>query len=121
VLPEILAHQPAEAVLMIGGNDLQFGYPTNQWQSQYSNLVATLQANGVRVKHCLPTPRNVVDLTPLRDWIVATYPSADIINTWTPLLQGTNQLNILYNTGDGVHPNDAGHLILGTIIRTNLP
>ena len=26
-----------------------------------------------------------------------------------------------YDSGDGVHPNDAGHLLIGQIIRTNLP
>ena len=106
---------------MIGGNDLLFGYPASQWQAQYSNLVAQLQIRGARVKHCLPTPRNNVDLRPLRSWILSTYPSADVIDTWTPFLQGSYSLQPAYDGGDGVHPNDAGHLLLGQIIRTNLP
>ena len=121
VLPEILAQQPRTAILMLGGNDMQFGYPTNQWQSAYSNLVVQLQANGVRVKHCLNPPRNIVNLIPLRDWITANYPASDIIDTWTPLLSGTNSLNPVYDSGDGIHPNDAGHLLIGNIISTNLP
>jgi hypothetical protein len=121
VLPEILAHRPQTAILMIGGNDIQFGYPTNQWQSQYSSLVAQLQTNGVHVKHCLNPPRTFVNLLPLKDWITANYPASDLIDTWTPLLTGTNTLNPAYDSGDGVHPNDAGHLLIGTIISTNLP
>ena len=121
VLQEILAQQPSTAILSIGGNDLQFGYPASQWQSQYSNLVAQLQLGGVQVKHGLPPPRNVVDLTPLRDWISATYPARDVIDIWTPLLQGPHSLNPAYDIGDGVHLNDAGHLLMGQIISTNLP
>jgi len=124
LLPEILAHQPGTAVLMIGGNDVQFGYPTSQWQTQYSNLVAQLQTNGVKVKHCLATPRNGVDLRPLNNWITATYPAGDVIDTWTPLVTNDYSLNPAYEGAGpdgGSHPNDAGHLLIGQIIRTNLP
>jgi lysophospholipase L1-like esterase len=121
VLPEILAHRPGTAILMIGGNDVQFGYPNSQWQTQYSNLVTQLQASGAHVKHCLPTPRSNVDLRPLKDWILANYPTNDIIDTWTPLLNSPYGLQSIYDGGDGVHPNTAGHLLMGSIIRTNLP
>jgi lysophospholipase L1-like esterase len=120
-LPEILAHNPKTAILTIGGNDLQFGYPATQWQSAYSNLVVQLQAAGVKVKHCLTPPRNTVNLVPLQTWVLASYPPADIIDTWTPLLTGVSSLNPAYDSGDGLHPNDAGHFLIGTIISTNLP
>ena len=121
ILPEILAHRPTTAILMIGGNDLAFGYPASQWQTQYSNLVMQLQMNGVTVKHTFQTPRNGVDLRPLRDWITARYPAGDIIDTWSPFVTNAFSLKPIYDSGDGVHPNDAGHLLLGQIIRTNLP
>jgi hypothetical protein len=121
ILPEILAHRPTTAILMIGGNDLAFGYPATQWQTQYSNLVFQLQMNGVTVKHTFQTPRNSVDLRPLKDWITAHYPPGDIIDTWTPFVTNAFSLKPVYDSGDGVHPNDVGHLLLGQIIRTNLP
>jgi lysophospholipase L1-like esterase len=120
VLPETLAHQPGTAILLIGGNDVHFGVPANQWQQQYSNLVAQLQSNGIKVKHC-PVPRSSADLRPLRNWIMTSYPAGDIIDAWAPLVSGTYQLNPAYDSGDGVHPNDAGHLLIGQIIRANLP
>jgi lysophospholipase L1-like esterase len=119
-LPEILAHQPETAILMIGGNDLLYGYPATQWQGQYSLLVSQLQAQGVKVKYCLPSPRTALDLRPLVNWISSTFPAADVIDTWTPFLQGSFGLNPAYDSGDGVHPNDAGHLLIGQIIATNL-
>jgi lysophospholipase L1-like esterase len=119
-LPEILAQQPGTAVLLIGGNDVYFGVPAAQWQQNYSNLVAQLWARGVKVKHCA-VPRNTADLSGLRNWIANSYPAYDIIDTWTPLGGGSSRLNSAYDSGDGVHPNDAGHLLIGQIIRTNLP
>src|SRR5262249_9204379 len=113
-LPEVLVQQPDTAILMIGGNDVQFGVSASQWQAQYSNFVAQLQANGVHVKHCV-LPRNNADLRPLRDWIASSYSTNDVIDTWTPFLSGTSQLKSIYDSGDGLHPNDAGHLLLGQI------
>jgi lysophospholipase L1-like esterase len=66
-------------------------------------------------------PRNTADLSGLRNWIASSYPANDIIDTWTPLGGGSSRLNSAYDSGDGVHPNDAGHLLIGQIIRTNLP
>ena len=120
-LPEILAHQPTTVLLMIGGNDLQFGYPPDRWQSAYTNLVTQLRSNSIIVKHCLPTPRTNVDLTPLKDFILTNYPAGDVIDTWTPLLKGASSLNGNYDSGDGVHPNDAGHAVISQAIRANLP
>ncbi len=129
LLPEILAHQPGTAILMIGGNDVQFGYPSRRWQTNYSRLVTQLQTNGVKVKHCLTPPRNDlsgngIDLRPINDWITATYPPADVIDTWTPFVTNDYSLNPIYvgpGVDGGAHPNDAAHLLLGQIIRTNLP
>jgi lysophospholipase L1-like esterase len=120
-LPEILAHQPTTVLLMIGGNDVQMGSPPDQWQAQYSNLVAQLRVNGAIVKHCLPTPRTNVDLTLLKDWILTNYPTGDVIDTWTPLLSSVSLLNTNYDSGDGIHPNDAGHAVISKAIRANLP
>jgi hypothetical protein len=120
ILPEILAYQPGTAILLVGDNDLRFGYPTFQWQNQYSNLVAQMQANGVKVKHCLPTPQNQ-DVSPLRNWLQTTY-SNDVIDTWTPLVKpGGTTLQTNYDSGDSLHPNDAGHVLIGQIIISNLP
>lgn len=120
-MPEILAHKPGTAILMIGGNDVFLNVPEAQWKTQYSNIVSQLESNGVLVKHCLPTPRNNVDLRVLKDWISTNYAGPNLIDLWTPLLNGTSGLKSAYNTGDDVHPNDAGHTLMGSIIRTNLP
>jgi hypothetical protein len=122
LLPEILAHQPGTAILTIGANDLTFGYPASQWQGNYANLVAQLQAHGVKVKHCLPTPETTTDQRALKTWISATYPASDVIDDWTPLVANGYQLNPAYDNydHDGVHPNDAGHLLIAQTILANV-
>jgi lysophospholipase L1-like esterase len=120
-LPEILAHQPYTAILEIGGNDILYGYPASQWQTNYANLVGQLQANGVRVKHCLGPPRTPTDVRPLKDWISTNYPPGDLIDLWTPMVTGAFSLQTAYDDGDGVHLNDAGQLLLAQIIVSNLP
>jgi lysophospholipase L1-like esterase len=121
ILPEILAHQPTTVILKMGGNDVQFGHPPGQWQTDYTNLVTQLRSNGIIAKHCLPIPRRNLDLTPLKDFILTNYPAGDVIDTWTPLLMGTFSLSTNYDSGDGVHPNDAGHAVISQAIRANLP
>ena len=69
-----------------------FRYPASQWQGNYSNLVAQLQANGVNVKHCLPTPETTTDQRPLKTWLSANYPASDVIDDWTPLV--TTAINL---------------------------
>jgi lysophospholipase L1-like esterase len=120
ILPELLAHQPETAILTIGGNDLLYSYPASQWQGQYSTLASQLQAHGIKVKYCVPTPRTFTDLRPLVSWIWSTFPAADVIDLWTPFLQGSFGLNPAYDSGDGTHLNDAGHLLMGRIIASNL-
>jgi hypothetical protein len=94
--------------------------PSSQWQANYSNLGSTLQANGIKVKYCLPPPRSGTDMRPLKNWMQANYPVGDIIDTSTPTLSGTYSLNPAYDSGDGTHPNDAGHQVLAQTILSNL-
>ena len=106
--------------MIIGGNDLLFGVPSSQWQANYANLANTLQANGVKVKHCLPPPRSGTDTRPLKNWIQAHYPASDIIDLFTPMVTGTYSLNPAYDSGDGTHPNDAGHQVIAQTILGRL-
>ena len=121
VLPEILAHQPATAILEIGGNDLLYNYPASQWQSNYAYLVSQLQFHGVRVMHSLGPPRTPTDVTPLKNWITSNYPPADLIDFFTPMVSGASSLQAAFDSGDGVHLNDAGETFMGQIVISNLP
>jgi len=116
-LPEILSLRPRYILLMIGGNDLAGGVAIGTAQANYQTIVNTLTAAGIIVYHCLPTPRDATDYTTWNTWISSTYQK--VIDTWTPLKGAGTDLAAAYDSGDGTHPNTAGHtLIANTILAT---
>ncbi len=121
-MPEMLALNANYYVLMIGGNDIQFGVATATWKANYNSIVSQIKAAGKTVIHCTPTPRNSFDMTPLRDHIYSVFPGDLISDTYTALWSGSSYtMNAAYNSGDGVHPNDAGHALMATTILTTAP
>jgi lysophospholipase L1-like esterase len=120
-IQELLVVNATYYVLMIGGNDIAFGVLTSdQWKAYYSAIVSRLKAAGKNVIHCTPTPRNSSDMTPLRSFINVTFTSDIIVDTYTALWSGSGTgLNALYDSGDGVHPNNAGHTLIANTILAN--
>ena len=116
VMPQLLSYQPAKVYLMIGGNDIYHGVATDTWKTNYLNIVSNFTGRGISVYHLLPTPRTANDLTALTNFIISTYPSS-YIDTWTPLVAPDgHSLTNTCDIGDGVHPNDLGHLRVGQAI-----
>jgi len=89
--------------------------------SQYSDIRNTLVAAGIQVIHCLATPRNGTNVTPLNSYILSTFTSDLIIDTYTPLWSGSGtSLNAAYDIGDGVHPNNAGMALIAATVNSAL-
>lgn len=121
-LSELVALTPTFVVLMVGGNDLQFGISSGTWQANYTNVVNTLKASGIQVIHCYATPRNSTNVTSLNSWISSTFTTDVIVDTYTPLWSGSGtSLHATYDSGDGVHPNSAGHNLIATTVITAAP
>lgn len=119
---EIIKLAPNKYLLNIGSNDLRFGSAFTEVQHNYDSLVQLLLATGAKVYHIvLPedyTKALGVNTTPLKDWIAATYP-AYYINAWDSMANG-NLLKGIYDTGDGVHINQAGNdKIYEAIVASN--
>lgn len=109
-------------IAMFGGNDIAHSIPLATMKSNYDSIVNQIKSNGFTVIHCLPTPRNTIDVTPLKDYINLTYSSDIIVDTYTPLWSGGGTtLNAAYNSGDGVHPNNAGHALIASTILAAAP
>lgn len=116
---EVLLLQPKRVYLMFGGNDLLFGVPLSTLQSNYTTFVNTLTSAGILVYHLLSTPRNSTDVSGFNAWLKTTYPNT-YIDTFTPLwnrTEGSTGLNSIYNSGDGLHPNDLGHAQIAAAIQ----
>ncbi len=118
-LGQIIALEPRYVYMMIGGNDILYTYDTSVWRGNYRTIRNTLSAEGIKLVHLLPTPRTVTNELPLKEWIESEYTGVDsIIDTYTPLLGSGTSLAAEYDSGDGVHPNDAGMALIAETIST---
>jgi len=119
---ELVRLAPSKYLLNIGSNDLRFGSTMTELQTNYDSLVQILLATGATVYHIAlpedyPKPLGV-NTTALKDWIATTYP-AYYINVWDSMANG-NMLKGIYDTGDGVHINQAGNdKIYEAIVASN--
>lgn len=121
-LSEIVNMKSEYVSLMIGGNDILYGVSSATWQANYRTIRNTIKRCGIKVIHLLPTPRTATDVSALKNFIISEYSNVDpIVDSWTPLLGAGTSLNPTYNSGDNVHPNAAGHALVGTIIRNQAP
>lgn len=107
--------------MMLGGNDIFYGIGASTYQANYTTIRNNIVAGGQTVVHLLATPRTGTDVTPLNTWIQATFSGDLIIDTYTPLKGAGTDLSATYDSGDGVHPNDAGHALVATTIRNAIP
>lgn len=114
-IQNILDYNPQKVFLMIGGNDILFGVSSGTWQANYTSIVTQLNNAGIQVIHCLATPRDATDVTPLNTWISSTFSSHLVIDTFTPLKGSGTDLAAAYDS-DGVHPNQAGHTLISTTV-----
>lgn len=114
--PEIALNPPSKLLLMMGGNDTQ----DNAFRTNYLSFCTWAASLGIQVIHLLPTPRTSIDETNFKNWIMATVPSTNIIDTFTPLVAGDgHSLNPVYDCGDGTHPNNEGNAVLAGIINNS--
>lgn len=107
--------QPTKVYLMLGTNDVGNNIPTATWQANYQSLVNQIVAAGIEVVKIAPPPNNSSDMSVVKNWIAATYASS-YIDCYTPLLGAGTGLNASYNSGDGVHLNDAGFQKMADVI-----
>ena len=119
---EMVLLKPKYALFMFGGNDILAGVAAGTYQANYRTIRNTLTAAGIKVIHCKATPRTTTDITALNTWITSEYANVDfIVDTYTPLKGAGTSLSATYDSGDGVHPNAAGHALIGTTIRQTVP
>lgn len=123
VMPQLLSYSPSKVYLMIGGNDVLNqgvnGELADTWKTNYLNITSNFTGRGISVYHLLPTPRNGTDLRPLTNFISTSYAAGNVIDTWSPLLSGNYGISATYDSGDGTHPNAAGHLLIGQTITNS--
>lgn len=123
-LPEIKLLHPKYALIMIGGNDVYFSYSPTTWKNNLKTIRDSLVAFGITPIHLYPTARTIVDERPLRNFIdtCSSFSTDKKIDLFSLTLKsGTNYaLADEYNSGDGVHPSNAGHAAIAAYVNSKL-
>ncbi len=122
-MPEILLMNPKYIILSIGKNDVRAGVASATYTANYTSIRNQLAAAGITVIHLLSTPEDVIVLTTLNNHINtmnSTYGDT-VIDVFTPLKDGSNQLAAAYDSGDGIHPNAAGQALMASTIIAATP
>ena len=105
-------------IVNMPSNDANMGYTVAMQLDNFNLLNSTAQANWIPIWICNVQPRNFaigsnsmnIQLQMATE-IPTTYPTNNI-DFWTTIANADGTINSLYNAGDGVHLNDAGHQIL---------
>lgn len=117
-----LAKHPDAVIMSLTGNDAARGYTTKETMANFRRIVATANEQGVEVWVTTPTPRDLDDkgrrrLIQLRDAVKKTFVGHSV-NFWTAAAGPDARPLKRYDSGDGVHPNNAGHRLLYNSLRT---
>ena len=123
-MEEIKLLHPKRVLLMIGGNDVYFGIPAATYRANLIAIRDSLVNNGIECIHMLPTARTIVDERPLKNFLdtCSRFATDKKIDLFTLTLKsGTSySLEDSYNSGDGVHPSNAGHTAIADYINARL-
>ena len=112
-----LSYRPDAIVVNLPSNDANLNVPVADQMANLRAIRAAAAAEGVPVWFTTTQPRNFADdarralLMAVRDSIHAQFgPRA--IDVWTRTATATGTIQPAYNSGDGIHLNDAGHRVI---------
>lgn len=119
-IDDILGTGPELLVVMIGTNDAGHDIPLAAYQDNIEAIREAAAVVGVPLVLCTVPPRSTAPLVPtynlwLRQW--CHHNGIPCVDTYRPLVDpATGLLAAAYDSGDGVHPSDAGHLAIATAV-----
>ncbi|HTN09029.1 SGNH/GDSL hydrolase family protein [Agriterribacter sp.] len=111
-----LALSPDGILLNYPSNDADRDIPIAEQKSNFLRVVDKADSANVPVWITSTQPRNITEegranLILMRDWLQTTFTSK-YIDFWTGIANADGTIVAAYNSGDGVHLNNAGHAIL---------
>ena len=112
-----LTLDPFAIIINMPSNDANNNYPVGDQLANFATVVNQAEAAGVSVYVATTQPRNFTNTTQVqiqrevRDSIFAIY-GDHAVDFWDGLAAENGYILPEYNSGDGIHLNDAGHYIL---------
>lgn len=112
-----LTYNPVAILINMPSNDAANNFPISEQIANYDSLVNILSVQGIPFWMSTTQPRNFSNQTQLnllfamRDSTYSRY-NSHAVDFWTDIAQSNGWINPIYNSGDGVHLNNAAHRIL---------
>lgn len=97
---------PRRVFLNLGVNDIGNGVTLEQYQTRMGSILSQLDALGIPAVLLAITPTNNASTPTWNAWLAGL--GRPYIDIFTPIANG-NALAAVADSGDGVHPNSAGH------------
>jgi lysophospholipase L1-like esterase len=112
----VIRMKPKYAFVALGTNDIGAARPDAAIKADFTTINTRLTSAGIIPVYITLPPVNNANTPTLNTWLKSQgWRYIDIY----PALEGTvNQLNAAYNSGDGVHWNTAGNLVVANLVRT---
>jgi len=107
---------PNAIIINMPSNDAANNYPVSEQVSNYELIMAKANEKNIPLWVATPQPRNFsqTQINLQFELLDSTYKmfGDHTIDFWTDIAGADGRINSLYNSGDGVHLNNAGHRIL---------
>ena len=111
-----MAERPSLVLLNATTNDLAANYSIDETEANLLAIRAIAVAGGATVMMLSTQPRNLSDTDRARlqviDARLASGFGGCFVDIRTPLAGPDNRLAAAFDSGDGIHPNDAGHDVI---------
>ncbi len=125
-ISQALRLNPDAIIVNMPSNDAASGYDVNEQMSNFIRLKLVADSSNVPIWICTTQPRNfspqaTLIQTQTRDSIFS-YFGTKAIDFWTGFADTSNGIKAIFDSGDGVHMNDAAHNILNQrVIQKLIP
>jgi len=112
-----LSYNPALVIISLPSNDIAFNYSDDEILNNYAKITHALELAKVPYIIFSTQPRDFTDpsqrmrLKTINDKIKAVY-TYHVNDFLDQLSTSTYSINPLYEAGDGIHVNDAGHTVI---------
>jgi lysophospholipase L1-like esterase len=115
-ITKALSYNPDVIIVNLPTNDAASSYTTAEQITNYLAIKAKADAMNIPMYVATTQPRNLTsdqrtNLIIVRDYINTAF-GTKAIDFWTTLANADGTINSTYDSGDGVHLNDAAHTIL---------
>lgn len=116
-ITKALSLEPDAIIINLPSNDAANSIPVIDQIQNYQHILVDLEVREIPYWICTPQPRNSFNTTQqmIQDEILdstRTFFADNNIDFWTGLATGEGSIDLLFDSGDGIHLNSAGHRIL---------